>query len=303
MQTTDTLLMIRPASFGFNPETAANNAFQSTQPYDAAAVNAAAQQEFNDMVALLRAHEIHVEVVDDLPEPRKPDAVFPNNWLSILQDGAQVTYPMFAPNRRIERNEQALEAVQKLTGNSTVHDWTAHEAENHFLEGTGSMVLDHEHKRAYACRSPRTCGAMLSMWAATFGYQPVLFDAVDVQGAPIYHTNVVMSIGEEFVVACLEAIPSEVQRRWLVNHFNGTPHMVIPITRAQMQQFAGNMLQVRNRNQQRFIVLSQTAFNSLGEVQLNRLRAHGKLLTPNLQTIETYGGGSARCMMAEVFIP
>lgn len=301
MQITDTLLMVRPAQFGFNAETAISNAFQSAGEASPETINERAQSEFDAFVALLQNHGIEVTVVQDSAEPAKPDAVFPNNWISINSDGSSVLYPMLAEARRLERQPDIVAAVQAQTGNKTVYDWSAHEAEGRFLEGTGSMVLDRTNKRLYACRSVRTNEVVVSKWAATFGYQPIIFDANDSAGMAVYHTNVMMSIGEEFVIMCLEAVPSATDRAWLLEHFNGTPHMVIPITMKQMEQFAGNLLQVRNKQDERFIVLSKTAFAALGEVQINRLRGHGKLLVPDIATIEQHGGGSARCMMAEVF--
>jgi len=301
MQLTDTLLMVRPAQFGYNAETAVSNAFQSVPEGSGEAINAQAQKEFDDFVDLLQSNGITVHVVQDSQHPSKPDAVFPNNWISVNRDGSSVLYPMLSEARRLERQQPIIDVVQGLTGQSEVYDWSHFEAENHYLEGTGSMVLDHVNKRLYACRSARTHECVVTQWAATFNYQPIIFDAIDRNGVPVYHTNVLMSIGEEFLVICLEAIPSAAQRKWLINHFNDTPHMVIPITLEQMESFAGNILQLRNANDERLIVLSQAAYNSLGEVQLNRLYGHGKLLVAELSTIERYGGGSARCMMAELF--
>jgi len=305
-QTTPYLLMVRPAQFGFNAETAENNAFQSKdQQLTAAQIREKAIEEFDEFVAKLRAVGVEVVVAEDTPEPAKPDAVFPNNWVSFHQEGHIITYPMFAPTRRQERSDTILETVLHAGFQSTGTRWhlEQEEANNHFLEGTGSIIFDHSNRLAYACLSPRTDAELLTKLCDYLGYQAVVFHSVDAAGQAVYHTNVMMAIGESFVVICLESVRQPEEKEMLRNLFTKTNKEVIEISLEQMNSFAGNMLQVRNKKEETFLVMSETAYHSLTQSQLERLRSHTKLLYSALPTIERYGGGSARCMLAEIFLP
>ncbi len=304
IQTTDTLLMVRPARFGFNPETAANNAFQvndaGRSPEE---IQAAAAAEFDEFVARLRAQDINVIAAEDSPEPYTPDAVFPNNWVSFHHDGSVITYPMFSPLRRQERREEIIALVQsQFAAGKRIH-MEQHEAEGRFLEGTGSMILDHDHKRVYACLSPRTEAGLLEEFGRITGYKPVIFHSTDAAGQDVYHTNVMMAIGETFVVICMDSVKDPVEKAMLEAEFAVTGKEVITITLDQMNSFAGNMLQVRNAAGQTFLVMSEQAFHSLDPEQVARIEKHTQILHSPLYTIEKYGGGSARCMLAEVFLP
>lgn len=304
IQTTDTLLMVRPARFGFNEETAANNAFQvndaGRSPEE---IQAAAAAEFDEFVARLRAHGINVIAAEDSPEPYTPDAVFPNNWVSFHHDGSVITYPMFSPLRRQERREEIIALVQsQFAAGKRIH-MEQHEAEGRFLEGTGSMILDHDHKRVYACLSPRTEAGLLEEFGRITGYKPVIFHSTDAAGQDVYHTNVMMAIGETFVVICMDSVKEPVEKAMLEAEFAATGKEVITITLDQMNSFAGNMLQVRNVAGQTFLVMSEQAFRSLNPEQVARIEKHTQILHSPLYTIEQYGGGSARCMLAEVFLP
>lgn len=300
-QITDTVLMVRPANFGYNPETADSNAFQTSSELDAGTVRAKALAEFDGFVSQLRNVGITVIVLDDTPEPCKTDAVFPNNGFSTHQEGRVVLFPMLSPNRRLERQNPILEALAEYEY-VDVWDLTTHENDNKFLEGTGSMVIDRENGIVYACQSPRTDPDLVAEFAEGFGYHPVVFDAVDRQGQAIYHANVMMALGEEFAAICLDTVNDEAQRRLLLNLLSETGKEVIEISPEQMERFAGNMLQLRNASGERFIVLSTTAYNSLSEVQIWRLETHGALIPAGIPTIETCGGGSVRCMLAEIFL-
>ncbi len=302
-QTTNTLLMVRPARFGFNAETAANNAFQHNDTSRSPeAIQASAVAEFDAFVETLRRHGIRVLVAEDTPEPAKPDAVFPNNWISFHADGCVITYPMFSSLRRLERREDVIEQV-KAAGFQVRRRicLEEYEQQGRFLEGTGSMILDHVHRLAYACLSPRTDAGLMEVFSRVSGYAPVLFHAVDAQGQAVYHTNVMMAMGETFVVICLDSVPSKEEQGMLEWRFKLTNKDIISISLEQMNAFAGNMLQVRNIAGETFLVMSEQAYRSLNEEQVARIQQHTQILYSPLYTIEQYGGGSARCMMAEVF--
>lgn len=304
LQTTDTLLMVRPARFGFNAETAANNAFQTNdQSRTPAEIQRDAVQEFDAFVATLREAGVRVIVAQDNEEPLKPDAVFPNNWVSFHHDGAVITYPMFSPLRRRERREEVVAQAIKDAGfdNSNRVHLEKYEAEDRYLEGTGSMILDHDYRIVYACISRRTDEALLAEFASVIGYEPVAFRSVDERGQDVYHTNVMMALGETFVVICLDSVPDEAERAMLTAKFAVTDKEIISISLAQMNAFAGNMLQVRNTTGDTFLVMSEQAYKSLTADQIARIGAHTRILHSPLYTIETYGGGSARCMLAEIF--
>lgn len=301
--TTDHLLMVRPACFAFNEETAGNNAFQ--QRIDAEAARHLQQEalnEFDAYVALLRDNGVEVTVVQDTPTPFTPDSIFPNNCFSTHHDSWGLTlviYPMFAPNRRLEREK--LKATLAEMHFDKVVDLTHWEAEGKFLEGTGSLILDRVHRLAYACRSPRTHEEVLADWARQMGYDYFLFDSADEQGMPVYHTNVVMHVGTDIAVVCTESISDSRQRRELLSLLEKSGKQVVDISMEQVRQFAGNMLEVRNRQGDPLLVMSATAKASLTPAQADLLAAHLRLLAPPIPRIETIGGGSARCMIAEIY--
>lgn len=296
MQTTNRVLMVRPVRFAFNEQTATNNAFQQ-QSDDAEGVAAAAVREFDAFVALLRDNGVTVDVLQDTPEPPTPDSIFPNNCFSTHGD-TLVLYPMFAPNRRLER-EKLKKVFRHLHFFRDV-DFTPYETSGHFLEGTGSLVLDREHCMAYACLSPRTDAAALEEWAKTMGYRYFAFHSVDEQDTPVYHTNVVMHVGTRQAVVCLDSIPDESERNGLLDRLQSDGKEVVAITLSQMHQFAGNMLELHNDRSEQLLVMSQTARQSLTSEQVATLSKYTRIISPDIHTIETAGGGSARCMMAEL---
>jgi hypothetical protein len=302
-QITDTVLMVRPAHFGYNEETADSNAFQRTDDaLTSETVQARAAAEFDGMVAGLRAAGVEVIVIDDRPEVYTPDAVFPNNWVTFHEDGSVITYPMYSAKRRMERRADIIEMLsrQYRIEDRLKMEW--HERENRFLEGTGSMILDRPNHIVYACLSERTDEELLEEFCLFSGYEKVLFHAMDGQGKPIYHTNVMMALGETFAVVALDTLPIPAERAKLLAFLHHTHKEVIEISIAQMMSFAGNMLQVRSKTGETFLVMSQQAYASLSGEQLARIEAHTRILTANIPTIEMYGGGSVRCMMAEVFL-
>jgi len=294
--------MIRPAAFGFNPQTATDNLFQQRTGVSSEALQQNALAEFDNMVSLLRKNGIDVLVIEDAATPIKPDAVFPNNWISTSPSGKVFVYPMYAPTRRAEKRDDVIKTLKKKFNVKDFQDWSEFEAEGRFLEGTGSMVMDHANKMIYAAISERTSIAVLERFAAENHYQAIAFLATDKDGFPVYHTNVVMSLGENFCVLCEEAIEEEWELIAVRQLLESTHHTIIPITREQMHAFAGNMLEVKNNNGEHLLVLSQTAFDSLRKEQKQMLEAYAKLLPIAIPTIEQTGGGSVRCMMAEVFL-
>lgn len=297
--------MIRPVRFAGNEQTAASNRFQQgAGSQTAAATQAQALAEFEQLVTALRAAGIKVHVLDDSPEPHTPDAIFPNNWVSFHADGTVVLYPMLAPNRRLERRDDLLPylSAQGLKIQRTI-DLSVHEAEDKFLEGTGSLVLDRTHRIAYACLSPRTDLDVLGEFAQRLDYELVTFDACDEAGVPIYHTNVLMCVGTRFAVLCTEVIAAHEQAA-VLHALRSSGHEVIEITAAQMQAFAGNLLELQTAGGELCVALSQTAFDALTAAQRARLHAlAGPLIVAPIATIERLGGGSVRCMLAEVFLP
>ena len=293
------LLMIRPCCFGFNPQTAVNNAYQVPTGEDPVLIQEKALAEFDAYVALLRKHRVDVVIAEDTPEPHTPDSIFPNNWISFHPGQMAVLYPMYAPNRRLERKKSVFSIIQEQAPRIRWIDMSPRERENRFLEGTGSMVFDRENRRAYACRSPRTDEGLFKDICETLDYQAVCFDALD-KGTPVYHTNVLMCMAKEYAVICLEAVPSEEQRQMLLGIFQQDNKKVVEITRDQMHHFAGNMFQVFSRENEPFLIISRQAREALTPVQRRTLRAFNKFITPSLDTVETHGGGSARCMIAEI---
>ncbi len=296
--------MVRPAHFGYNPETAVNNAFQvDDNMMSPERVATAAREEFDAFVAVLRQAGVQVWVVEDTLEPAKPDAVFPNNWITFHNDGTVITYPMFSAQRRAERREDIIRYIGAHFHIKRRIKLERYEEKGRFLEGTGSMVLDRQNRVAYACASPRTDEFLLNEFCRLMGYEKEFFVATDARGIQIYHTNVMMAMGDTFVVICLEAVADDYAANRLIERFYATNKEIIEISYRQMMSFAGNMLQVRSDKGERLLVMSDQAFHSLTQVQIQRLQAHVRLLHSPIDTIETYGGGSARCMMAEIFLP
>ncbi len=294
--------MIRPAAFGFNEETAANNYFQNHPGRSKEEIQQKALHEFDAMVQSLRDHDIDVLVINDTEEPAKPDAIFPNNWLSTSPGGIISVFPMYAPSRRHEKRDEILDQLTKEFAVSTMQDWSEYEVEGRFLEGTGSMVIDHDNKMIYAAVSERTSLSVLEKYAAANRCQAIVFLATDKNGMPVYHTNVVMTLGEDFAVLCEESIEEEWELIAVRQLLESTGHSIIGITRDQMHCFAGNMLEVKNKKGEKFLVMGQTAFDSLRKEQKQMLEAYAKLLPIAVPTIEQVEGGSVRCMMAEVFL-
>lgn len=301
MQTTARLLMIRPVNFIYNAETAVNNAFQS-QSNDAN-VQQKALQEFDDFVAILRKNKVDVTVVEDTPDPHTPDSIFPNNWVSFHHDGTVLLYPMFARNRRAERKAHVLEAIGKKFRIERKVDLSPYEAENEFLEGTGSLVLDRDNRIAYACLSPRTDEKVLADFCRKMNYKAVVFHATDGNKRPIYHTNVMMCVADRYVVICLESIADPQELATVSSAIIDSGKKIIPISLHQVDRFAGNMLQVENTDGEKLLIMSTQAYESLSSEQLAELTSVNRIVHSSLVTIETNGGGSARCMMAEVHLP
>jgi hypothetical protein len=298
MHFASTILMVRPATFGYNEQTAINNLFQQKASFEN--LQQKVLEEFDGMVALIRSAGIEVIVINDTPEPIKPDAVFPNNWFCAMPDGSVSIFPMHAQNRRIERRADIIEHLQSEFQLQRFHDFTETEAQNIFLEGTGSMVMDHEHKIIYACLSDRTHLSLLDSFADKFGYTHVTFKATDKSGLPIYHTNVLMCIGHGFTLICDEII-DESGKESVMHSISDSGKETILISYNQMLHFAGNMLQLQNAKGEFVLVMSKSAFESLTETQKQQLSKRTNLLPVDIKTIETIGGGSARCMMAEIF--
>lgn len=304
-QLASTVMMIRPAGFESNPLTAASNRFQGKSSSLPDEQQEIALHEFDGLVDALREAGIEVIVVDDTLEPHTPDAIFPNNWISMHADGRVVLYPMEAENRRTERRSDIIDylvndACRQVT---EVIDLSAHEDTDHFLEGTGSMVLDRANRIAYACVSTRTHLDPLGEFAQRMGYDVVAFDAVDSDGVPIYHTNVLMNVGEQLAVICAEAIPRDEQRQAVLARLRETGHDILNLTCAQMDAFAGNMLELRNKHGMRVLAMSQQAYDSLNEEQRATLAANARIVSAPIDNIESSAGGSVRCMLAEVHLP
>jgi len=304
-QLTSTVMMIRPVRFESNPLTAGSNRFQGKVDSDPAAQQAAALREFDALAAVLRDAGIDVIVIDDTHEPHTPDAIFPNNWISMHADGRVVLYPMEAENRRTERRTDIVQHLGNQGGRqiSELVDLSSHEDSGHYLEGTGSMVLDRVNRVAYACISTRTHLDPLGDFAQRMGYDVVAFEAVDSAGVPIYHTNVLMNVGERIAVICGEAIPREDQREAVLARLRETGHEVLLLSYAQLDAFAGNMLELRNKDGERVLAMSQQAYDSLNEEQHTVLAANGRIVSAAIDNIESSAGGSVRCMLAEVHLP
>lgn len=291
--------MVRPAAFGYNEETAVNNAFQ--QKGTGADIQAEARRESDAYIGLLESSGINVVAAEDTAEPHTPDSVFPNNWFSTHDDGTLVLYPMFAENRRLERKPAVLEAIKANLDVKRIVDLTHYEEEGKFLEGTGSMVLDRAGGIVYACRSPRTNEEVLRDFCESLGYSPLMFDASDAGGRQIYHTNVMMHIGSDTAVVCMESIGDAEERARVRSSLEESGRTIVEITHGQMEHFAGNMLELRSSRGEACLVMSKTARSALSEDQLSVLGSGRRLITPDLDCIEMNGGGSARCMLAELF--
>lgn len=302
MQCASTIFLIRPASFIYNNETAGSNAFQNKTGLTDVDANRKAAEEFQAFADKLKSKGVNVLVFDDTAHPQKPDAVFPNNWVSLHADGTVVLYPLFAPNRRLERRHDIVEALKKKFKVSRVIDLSKHEKETKFLEGTGSIVFDHVNKIAYACLSPRTHKELFIQLCEQLSYQPIYFHAHDPSGKEIYHTNVMMCVAEKFVVICLDSIADKVERKMMVRSFAQTEHEVIDISFGQMNRFTGNMLALQTNDNKNILALSQSSFDSLSGTQKQQIEKYCELVPLSIPTIETIGGGSARCMIAEVFL-
>jgi hypothetical protein len=306
-QSAATVLMVRPACFGFNSQTAESNALQRADADNlrqSGAQQAKALQEFDGVTAALRAAGVKVLIAADTPSPAKPDAIFPNNWVSFHHDGTVALYPMLAANRRWERSEDILRQVVREGGFriSRTVDFTHHELEGKYLEGTGSLVLDRVHRVAYACSSPRTDLDVLGDFAQQLDYELVNFDALDGQGRPIYHTNVLMAVAGSFAIVCGESIMQQSHRAAVFARLQSSGHEILDISREQMLKFAGNALELAPAGG-RILVLSGTALGSLAPAQRSQLERHAKLVCVEIPHIETVGGGGVRCMLAEIHLP
>ncbi|MFV8341122.1 citrulline utilization hydrolase CtlX [Flavobacterium sp. XS2P39] len=307
-QTTNSILMIRPVAFRMNEQTAVNNYYQKViEGLLPATVNAKAQEEFDAFVEKLRAVGVDVTVVEDTSNPDTPDSIFPNNWVSFHEDGDVALYPMFAENRREERREDILDILEdKGFVINNIMDYTSAEEDGFFLEGTGSLVLDRGNSKAYCALSPRADEELFIEFCEDFDYAPVIFEAfqtVDSERKLIYHTNVMMCVGETFAVICSDCIDDKKERKMVLDNLKDNGKEIILITEAQMNNFAGNMLEVLGAKDKRYLVMSTAAHQSLTPKQIEQLEKHAEILSSSLDTIEACGGGSARCMMAEIFLP
>lgn len=293
--------MVRPSSFGFNPQTANTNAFQRKEELSDLNISSKALEEFDRMVDILKAHDVDIIVVDDSKDPVKPDAVFPNNWVSFHADGKVILYPMLAENRRLERTIPVIDHVKDKFQVNEVIDLSNYEKNSQFLEGTGSVVFDYHNRVAYASRSARTHEVVLLDLCKRLGFKPILFDAVDEMNQPIYHTNVLMCVATNFAVVCLDAIRSDEDQEILLHQLMETNHKVVSISYEQMRFFAGNMIEVLTKSGEPVVLISEKAFISLLPGQLDAISKYAEPIPLPISTIEQYGGGSVRCMVAGIF--
>jgi len=291
--------MVRPTSFGYNEQTAKNNTFQNK--LNISNSHELALNEFNNYVSLLINNGVNVITVKDSEYPYTPDSIFPNNWFSTHVDGTLVLYSMFAENRRQERKEIFINEIKRNTNIKRIIDLSIYENENIFLEGTGSLVLDRDNKIMYACKSPRTNEKLIDILCKELNYKYILFDSVDKNNKPIYHTNVLLSVTSDYAIICLDSIKDKKQKETLINSFKETGKEIIEISFNQLEHFLGNILELRNNDNEKLLVMSSTAKDSLNSFQYNKLISKYKIISPNIETIETLGGGSARCMIAELF--
>ncbi|MBI3219199.1 MAG: amidinotransferase [Bacteroidetes bacterium] len=291
--------MVRPAAFGYNAQTALTNSFQSELALASEEIQRNALAEFDAMVDLLRAKGVEVHVFHDTPTPPKPDAIFPNNWVSLHADGKLILYPMCTINRRWERRVEIIEEFKQKFSIQEVIDLSHYESDNRFLEGTGSIIFDHVHQVAYACLSPRTDRELFVEVCKLLNYEPIYFHSVNEKGQTIYHTNVMMAMGDEYVVICLDSIQDKQERKSVEEKLVQTHHKIISISLDQVNHFAGNMLQLQTTSGNKILVMSQRAYQSLSQLQIDKLGKYVELVSIAIPTIETIGGGSVRCMMGE----
>lgn len=307
-QTTNSILMIRPVAFRMNEQTAVNNYYQKVlDGLLPATVNAKAQLEFDEFVIKLRAAGINVTVVEDTKTPDTPDSIFPNNWISFHENGDVALYPMFAENRREERREDILDLLEEDGFKiENIVDYTSAEEDKIYLEGTGSLLIDRPNGKVYCALSPRADEELVIEFCEDFDYAPVIFEAfqtVNGERKLIYHTNVMMCLGETFAVICADCIDDKKERKMVLDNLKADDKEIILITEDQVNNFAGNMLEVRGKDDKRFLIMSDAAYKSLKPNQIEKLEYHCEIITSSLDTIEACGGGSARCMMAEIFLP
>lgn len=307
-QYTDTLLMVEPVDFGYNAQTAVNNYFQSKTDAPDDEVQENALNEFKDMVALLRDKGVEVIVLKDTVNPHTPDSIYPNNWITFHEKGDVAIYPMFAKNRRVERRTAEVLDLLENKGFTVdeVMDYSSAEEDGYFLEGTGSVILDRVNRIAYAAESPRTDEALFMEFCEDFEYSPVLFTAnqsVDGTRKQIYHTNVMMCVADKYAVICMDTIDDKKERKMVAEALKGSGKEIIEITEEQMDHFAGNMLQIGGKDDSKYLVMSKSAYDSLTGDQIKKIEKYNPILAPDVSTIETLGGGSVRCMIAEVFLP
>ena len=307
-QTTNSILMIRPVAFRMNEQTAVNNYYQKViDGLSPETVNAKAQEEFDTFVNKLRMVGVDVTVVDDTLEPSTPDSIFPNNWISFHENGDVALYPMFAENRRLERREEILDILEdKGFVVNEIMDYSSAEEDGFFLEGTGSIVLDRENDKAYCALSPRADEELFIEFCEDFEYTPVIFEAFQTVGNErklIYHTNVMMCVADTFAVICADCIDDKKERKMVLDSLKSDGKEIILITEDQMNNFAGNMLELQGADERRYLIMSASAHKSLTKKQIAQLEEHITILSSSLDTIEACGGGSARCMMAEIFLP
>ena len=304
-QITKNILMIEPVSFNYNAETALNNYFQKNDAnFSKPQIQKKALEEFNNFVKLLRSKQVNVHVIKDTIHPLTPDSIFPNNWISFHSNGEVLIYPMFANNRRLERRTEIIEQLQNEYFVSEVKSLVHYEDKSIFLEGTGSMILDRTNKICYASISLRTNKSIVLDFCDQLNYKPVLFNSfqdVDGKRLPIYHTNVMMCVASDFAIVCLDAIDSQDEKNSVINSLITTNKEIIQISELQANKFAGNMLQVQG--DKKYLITSESAFNTLSEKQIQKIESYCSILYSDLKTIEKFGGGSARCMMAEIFLP
>ena len=303
MQATKNILVVKPCSFAYNKETAASNSFQQAADLSDDKIYKKVNDEFECFVKTLRLKGVNVLVIDDTRLPSKPDAVFPNNWASYHADGTILLYPMCAPNRRLEKRPEIIETLRQQYQVTNVLDLSEYEAAGIFLEGTGSIIFDHTNKIAYACLSSRTNKVLFEQVATNLNYKPISFSAYDKGGKEIYHTNVMMCIAEKFAVICLDSITNQEEKEFVLQSLSQTGHEIIPISFEQMNCFAGNMLTLKNNSNGDLLVMSKSAFDSLTTEQKSIIEKYAEMVPLAIPTIEMIGGGSARCMIAEIFLP
>lgn len=295
------VMMVRPASFGYNPETAENNHFQSDDGKESKeSISEKAIEEFDQLVVKLEEKGIEVVVMQDSRSPAKPDAVFPNNWVSFHRNKTMITYPMYSPLRRLEKSEEFIKSFQEDHGYKKWYTFDHYEEDGFFLEGTGSMIIDRENNFLFACLGPRTDIKILEKFCILMACQKFHFHAVDDIGQDIYHTNVMMMIGSEYAVACLDTIKDPKEKEEFIHHLNRLNKEIIDISQEQVNQFAGNMLELFGENGKSYLIMSSAAFKSLSNDQIERLEKYSEIVHSDIETIEKYGGGSARCMIAQM---